>query len=126
MPESLPFADCPCGGKTELHSDPTKGDQWDKWRVVCLGCGNANIAWSRDAALKGWARSLASRHRPAPAGEAALREALESIRQFGSDTLSGPMGRADDRAWQREGVLEMTRRASAALRTAPGGEAKGA
>lgn len=44
-----------------------------------------------------------------------LREALSSIYQYGSDSLSGPTTGPDDRAWQREGVLEMTRRAKAAL-----------
>lgn len=45
----------------------------------------------------------------------ALREALESIRIYGSDTLSGRVDGPDDRQWQRESVLEMTRRARAAL-----------
>lgn len=44
-----------------------------------------------------------------------LRAALEAVYQYGSDTLSGPSGRPDDREWQREGVLVMTRRARAAL-----------
>ena len=39
-------------------------------------------------------------------------EALESVYQYGSDTLSGPVkGQSDDRKWQRDGVLEMTNRA---------------
>ena len=39
-------------------------------------------------------------------------EALESVWQYGSDTLSGPVkGQSDDRKWQRDGVLEMTNRA---------------
>ncbi|PZX29433.1 hypothetical protein C7416_104438 [Cupriavidus phytorum] len=42
--------------------------------------------------------------------------ALESIYQYGADTLSGRAdGGVDDRAWQRAAVLEMTKRASAAL-----------
>ena len=45
-----------------------------------------------------------------------LREALDSIRQYGADTLSGRAdGGADDRQWQREAVREMTRRARTAL-----------
>lgn len=44
-----------------------------------------------------------------------LREALDSIHQYGSDTLSGRMDGPDDRKWQREAVAEMTRRARAAL-----------
>ncbi|WP_186042986.1 hypothetical protein [Burkholderia gladioli] len=52
-----------------------------------------------------------------PAAEAApeLVEALQSIAQYGSDTLSGRTDGPDDREWQREAVLEMTRRARAAL-----------
>lgn len=46
----------------------------------------------------------------------ALREALDGIRQYGSDTLSGRAdGGVDDRAWQRDAVLEMTKRARIAL-----------
>lgn len=45
----------------------------------------------------------------------AMAEALDSIRQYGSDTLSGRVDGPDDRQWQRESVLEMTRRARAAL-----------
>ncbi|WP_336817254.1 hypothetical protein [Burkholderia gladioli] len=44
-----------------------------------------------------------------------LVEALQSIAQYGSDTLSGRTDGPDDRDWQREAVLEMTRRARAAL-----------
>lgn len=52
-----------------------------------------------------------------PAAEAApeLVEALQSIAQYGSDTLSGRTDGPDDREWQREAVLEMTHRARAAL-----------
>lgn len=57
------------------------------------------------------ARALA-----AEARIAVLEKALESIRQYGSDTLSGRAdGGSDDRQWQREAVREMTRRARAAL-----------
>jgi len=45
-----------------------------------------------------------------------LRAALDSIRQYGSDTLSGRTDGPDDRKWQRDAVLEMTNRASRALR----------
>ncbi|WP_186013787.1 hypothetical protein [Burkholderia gladioli] len=44
-----------------------------------------------------------------------LVEALQSIAQYGSDTLSGRTDGPDDRDWQREAVLEMARRARAAL-----------
>jgi len=43
-----------------------------------------------------------------------MREALESVRQYGADTLSGRAdGGPDDRKWQRDAVREMTRRAGA-------------
>ena len=45
-----------------------------------------------------------------------LRAELDSIRQYGSDTLSGRTDGPDDRQWQRDAVLEMTNRASRALR----------
>lgn len=44
-----------------------------------------------------------------------LRAALESVRQYGSDTLSGRIDGPDDLDWQRAAVLEMTRRARLAL-----------
>jgi hypothetical protein len=44
-----------------------------------------------------------------------LTEALQSIRQYGTDTLSGRADGPDDREWQREAVREMTRRANDAL-----------
>jgi len=46
---------------------------------------------------------------------AKLTEALDSVRQYGSDTLSGRTDGPNDRAWQRAAVREMTRRASVAL-----------
>ncbi len=46
-----------------------------------------------------------------------LRDGLDAIRQYGSDTLGGPsVGVIDDRDWQRESVLEMTNRADRVLR----------
>lgn len=57
-----------------------------------------------------------ARAHAAEARVAVLEEALESIRQYGSDTLSGRAdGGSDDRQWQREAVREMTRRARTAL-----------
>lgn len=58
---------------------------------------------------------------PSPAADVErLREALDSIRQYGADTLSGRAdGGADDRQWQREAVREMTRRAREALSSVP-------
>lgn len=44
-----------------------------------------------------------------------LARALESIRVYASDTLSGRADGPDDRAWQREGVVEIRNRARAAL-----------
>ena len=56
------------------------------------------------------------------AENARLRDWLDGIRQYGSDTLEGPSrdtsGSAfapDDRKWHREGVMEMTARATNAL-----------
>lgn len=46
----------------------------------------------------------------------ALLNGLDSIRQYGSDTLSGRTDGPDDRAWQRAAVLEMTNRAIRALK----------
>ncbi|MEK6418456.1 MAG: hypothetical protein V4801_02550 [Burkholderia gladioli] len=44
-----------------------------------------------------------------------LIEALRAIDQYGSDTLSGRTDGPDNREWQRAAVIEMTRRARAAL-----------
>jgi hypothetical protein len=45
-----------------------------------------------------------------------LVEALESIEQYGKDTLSGQLPRTmDDLVWTRDGVREMVRRASTVL-----------
>lgn len=68
------------------------------------------IAAAREAVPALCADLLAAR-----AEVARLREALESIRQYGSDTLSGRADGPDDRNWQRDGVREMTRRARTAL-----------
>lgn len=46
---------------------------------------------------------------------ARLKEALESIRRYGLDTLSGRTDGPDDRDWQRAAVNEMTKRARLAL-----------
>ena len=48
-----------------------------------------------------------------------LREALSSIRRYGNDTLSGRIDGIDDRNWQRDGVMEMTRRAREAMDDTP-------
>lgn len=48
-----------------------------------------------------------------------LREWLSAIRQYGSDTLSGRTDGPDDRKWQRESVLEMTKRSRLALEGEP-------
>lgn len=44
-----------------------------------------------------------------------LRDVLDTIRIYGSDTLSGRVGGPDDRKWQREGVREMTELARSGL-----------
>jgi hypothetical protein len=44
-----------------------------------------------------------------------IREALEGIRRYGLDTLSGRADGPDDRDWQRAGVNEMTKRARLAI-----------
>lgn len=48
-----------------------------------------------------------------------LRAALDGIRVYGSDTLSGRVDGPDDREWQRESVREMTKRAREALSANP-------
>jgi hypothetical protein len=42
-----------------------------------------------------------------------LDNAIDGIWQYGADTLSGRTDGPDDRKWQRDAVLEMTRRARA-------------
>lgn len=55
-------------------------------------------------------------HNKSEAGCVEMRDALVSIRIYGNDTLSGRVdGGPDDRNWQRDAVLEMTKRAVAAL-----------
>lgn len=49
-----------------------------------------------------------------------MRDALDSIAQYGSDTLSGRADGPADAAWYRDGVREMTKRARAALLRASG------
>ena len=71
--------------------------------TTCTACGGRMAADMRKRAEK------------AEALNARLVEALESIRQYGSDTLSGPVGEPDTRDWQRAGVVEMTKRARAVL-----------
>ena len=44
------------------------------------------------------------------------KDALQSIEQYGLDTLSGRVDGPDDRDWQRSAVLEMTTRANRALK----------
>lgn len=52
----------------------------------------------------------------AEAREAKLREALEGVVIYGSDTLSGPVPpQRHDLIWARDGIREMVRRARAAL-----------
>lgn len=75
--------------------------------------------WALPGATRGYWSPTPSKH-PNSAKTAYIRadlveplvEALQSIRQYGSDTLSGRADGPDDRQWQRESVLEMTRRAA--------------
>ena len=64
-----------------------------------------------------YAEALESRGRIAKllAQRDRLLEALDSIRQYGADTLSGRVDGPDDREWQREAVREMTERAEAVI-----------
>lgn len=49
--------------------------------------------------------------------EQKLEQALDSIRQYGRDTLSGRVDGPTDVTWLRDGVREMTKRAHSALST---------
>lgn len=49
-----------------------------------------------------------------------MRETLDSIVIYASDTLSGRTDGPDDRTWQREAVRELRKRAIAALAKADG------
>jgi hypothetical protein len=65
----------------------------------------------------GWHARASS---PALSGEARevlaeIRDALDGIRRYGSDTLSGRTDGPDDRDWQRQAVNEMTKRARVAI-----------
>lgn len=74
-----------------------------------------------DAALHRFAEAIRAEQRAASPD---LLEALDAIRQYGSDTLSGRAdGGPDDRAWQRGAVIEMTRRARLAIEAATGAPA---
>lgn len=53
----------------------------------------------------------------------ALLEALESIRLYATDTLSGRIDGPDDRAWQRAAVNEIAKRARIAIALARTGAA---
>ncbi len=66
--------------------------------------------------------ALAERLETAEERVRVLENALIGIHIYGSDTLSGPESGSDDRKWQRDGVLEMTKRARAAIDTARAGE----
>ena len=56
------------------------------------------------------------RHEPLTRAEAdRFWKAAEAAKASRADTLSGRADGPDDRQWQRESVLEMTRRARAAL-----------
>ena len=87
-------------------------DERDRLRAELAGYVEANRYMKNelDDALED-ARKYAEAQREI----ARLRDALSAVFQYGSDTLSGPVGEPDDRKWQRAGVLEMTRRARAAL-----------
>jgi len=88
--------DCLSRGAVPVRDDGAG----DFERVFRDACDEAGCEYDNEALLS----SIAN-----------LKAALESIRQFGSDTLSGRADGPDDREWQREGVREMTARARAAL-----------
>ena len=73
------------------------------------------------SALRLAAQSVAEPPAEARAEIKRLRDALDSVRQYGSDTLSGRTDGPDDRDWQRAAVLEMTRRARLALEAGTSG-----
>ena len=87
----------------------TGGDERRHVVCVCPDCARGPHRWLA-------AKNAAETHELKAAQEAdELRAALESVRQYGSDTLSGRTDGPDDRDWQRAAVLEMTRRARLAL-----------
>ena len=74
------------------------------------------ILEARDAATLARAERAEAALAEAVAENERLRYGLECVYQYGSDTLVGPsQGAPDDRKWQRDGVLIMTRRARSTL-----------
>ena len=83
---------------------------WCETRVEKLEMQLAACKAERDEDAEAMFKAIAAAS-ATQAREKVLRDALESVRQYGSDTLSGRIDGPDDRAWQRGAVLEMTRRA---------------
>jgi len=95
--------------------EPVAWRVWNRWNCSSIICQEPDPEfWVKIEPL--YAAPI-----PSPAADVErLREALDSIRQYGADTLSGRAdGGADDRQWQREAVREMTRRAREALSSVP-------
>ena len=81
------------------------------WRWYCPGCesgghGNTEPTHCPDCMEKGVVTRPLYLNPPSRD-----REAMESIRIYGSDTLSGRVDGPEDAEWDREAVAEMTRRA---------------
>ena len=88
-----------------------KHDVWTGWNDLI--CENARFV---NAHMIADAPDLHAAVVALLADNAKLRDALQSIRQYGSDTISGPSKASDDtKSWVRDGVIEMTERACAAL-----------
>jgi hypothetical protein len=83
----------------------TKGNFWV--RCMCGVCGP--LESTREKAVAAW------NQRPV---EDALVESLKGIRIYANDTLSGPCDYPADLEWYREAVIELHKRAAAALQKA--------
>src|ERR1017187_2820159 len=134
---------CPfCGAPSELQTVPDGHP--DSGAMFCQCSGNGCPASSAlilplmddatDLVRERWNRREDDKYRKALAGlpdgaidggwtaagmsayAKKLEDALNSIIQYGTDTLSGRTDGPDDREWQRGTVLEMTKRAKAAMR----------
>ena len=104
---------CPfCGSAAILRDAQVSEDCMDSW-VECKSCGATT---DRHESPMGTDNPIAAWNtRPV---EDALVEALQSIRLYANDTLSGRVDGPDDRDWQRTAVIELRDRARAALKQA--------
>ena len=82
--------------------------RWDPGAAVTQGPLTTHPEYTEWVRADVYAGALAENER--------LRLGLECVYQYGFDTLMGPsQGVPDDRKWQRDGVMIMTRRARATL-----------